>query len=109
MGVTDQFKWATMLVAEQLHFAIGGEASDFRLALDRAGQRRFEHCVKLVAMWARPYHRGSAKYDRLMQLLALVTPEKSPQTKYRDPESAAAVAIHNALDAELGDILRREP
>lgn len=109
VGVTNQFQWATKLVAEELHFVIAGEAMEFRMALDRAGQRRFEHCVWLVKHWSRPYHKGAAKYDRLMHLLRLVTPEKAPGTKYRNPQLAKAHVAQEALNAEFADAMRRDP
>lgn len=107
MGAVNQFEKAVELCCRDLGFDIAGEATAFRLALDRAGSRRFEHCVTLVKWWARPYHHGSDKYDRLMRLLWLVTPEKVG--KYRDQAVGAAVRAQDALEAELGDILRREP
>jgi hypothetical protein len=107
MGVVNQFEEARVLIAKELHFAIGGEASEFRAALDRAGSRRLEHCVKLVAMWVRPHHHGPDKYQRLMQLLRLVTPEKVG--KYRNPQAQAAVELHKSLDQELADTIARNP
>lgn len=107
MGVTNQFEEARALIAKELHFAIGGEASEFRSALDRAGSRRLAHCVTLVAMWARPHHKGADKYQRLMRLLQYVTPEKVG--KYRNAEAGAAVEAHKAMDQELADVLARQP
>jgi hypothetical protein len=107
MGVVNQFEEARALIAKELHFAIGGEASEFRSALDRAGSRRLEHCVILVRMWARDYHRGADKYQRLMRLLQLVTPEKVG--KYRNPEVEAAVEANRALDREFAARVAREP
>lgn len=107
MVVINQFEKAVELCRRDLGFDIAGEATAFRLALDRAGSRRFEHCVTLVKWWARPYHKGSDKYQRLMQLLRLVTPEKVG--KYRDQAVGAAMRAQEALNAELGDVLRREP
>lgn len=107
MGITNQFQWAVDLVAKELRFGISGDATAFRDALDRAGQRRFEHCVWLVKMWARPWHGGNDKYDRLMRLLRMVTPEKDG--KYRNAHAEAARASNEALDAELVGRLAREP
>lgn len=107
MGVKSQFEEARALIAKELHFSIGGEASEFRAALDRAGSRRLAHCVTLVAMWARPYHKGADKYQRLLRLLWLVTPEKVG--KYRNPEVEAAVGAHRAMDGELAERVAREP
>ena len=109
MGHTDEFALARELCAKELGFNIGGEASEFRMAIDRAGQKRTAHCITLVKWWARPYHKGVDKYTRLMQLLRLVTPEKGRGTKYRNPQVGAAVAAQNALNDELADVLRREP
>lgn len=106
MGVTNQFQEARVLIAKELHFIIGGEALEFRAVLDRAGSRRLAHCLTLVAMWARPYHRGADKYQRLMRLLQLVTPEKTG--KYRNAEVGAAVEAQKGLDKELAKVLRRE-
>lgn len=107
MGVTDEFNRARELISRELRFDLGGEASEFRLALDRAGYKRFEHCVTLTRMWARPWHKGQAKYDHLMALLRLVTPEKVGPL--RNKQAEAAKQINAQLDAELADILRREP
>lgn len=107
MGVTNQFEEAKALIAAKLHFSISGGATEFRSALDRAGKKRLEHCVMLVAMWARPHHRGLDKYDRLMRLLRLVTPEK--MGKYRNAEVEAARQAHNALDEEFATRVAREP
>lgn len=106
MGVPNQFQEARMLIAKELHFAIGGNASEFRSALEQAGIKRLEHCVKLVALWARPYHRGSDKYERLMELLRLVTPEKVG--KYRNPQVEAAVGLHETLDKEFMSAVTRD-
>lgn len=107
MGVLNQFEWAVDLVAKELRFRISGDAVEFRAALDRAGTRRFEHCVWLVKNWQRPYHKGAAKYDRLMKLLVMMTPEKVG--KYRDTTVEAAVASNETLERELADRLAREP
>jgi len=106
MGVVDQFSWAVDLIAEKLHFSISGEASEFRMALDRAGKKRMEHAVELVRLWARPGYSGESKYKRLMYILKLTTPEKVG--KYRNPAVGAAVRAQDALNAELGDILWRD-
>jgi hypothetical protein len=107
MGVVNQFEEARALIAKELHFAIGGEASEFRAALDRDGSRRLAHCVTLVAMWARPHHKGADKYQRLMRLLQLVTPEKVG--KYRNASVEDAVEASRVMDEELAARIAREP
>ncbi len=109
MGVADQFARANELLASKLAFKVEGEATTFRLALDRAGIKRFGLVVQILEMWQRPHNTGAQKYDRLMRLLALVTPDKAPGTKYRSPAVAAAHEAQDALKAELSDVLRREP
>lgn len=106
MGATNQFEEARVLIAKELHFVIGGEASEFRAALDRAGSKRLEHCVVLVRMWARPYHKGADKYQRLIRLLRMVTPEK--MGKYRDGRVGAAVELNKALDEEAMAAVARD-
>jgi hypothetical protein len=107
MGVVDHIAEAKQLVEDELRFRIVDGDAAFALAVDRAGKRRVNHCVELVKLWQRPTTTGRQKYDRLMQLLRLVTPEKVG--KYRNTETEAGLGLQAALDAELGDILRREP
>jgi len=109
MGHINQFEYARRLIAKELHFSISGEASDFQNALDRAGTKRLEHCVKLVSMWARPHNTGQDKYAKLMQLLRLVTPGKTPGTKYRNPAAGAGKLANDLMDRELASVLARNP
>lgn len=105
MGVVDQFNWAVDLMEEKLRFRLSGDATEFRLVLDRAGKKRFEHAVELVRLWARPDYKGASKYNRLMYILKLITPQKVG--KYRNAAVGAAVAAQEALDEELRDKLER--
>lgn len=109
MGVTNLVEHAKYRIAQELHFAIQSGDDAFLVALDRAGIRRFDLVIEIMKLWQRPGTPGRKKYDRMMQLLALVTLERSSGVKDRDPAIAAARATNTALDAELGDILRREP
>lgn len=109
MGVVDHIAEAKQLVEDELRFRIVDGDTAFAVAVDRAGKKRFSHCAALVKLWQRPTTTGRQKYDRLMELLRLVTPDKAPATKYRDPAVAAARQVQDAMDAELGEMLRREP
>jgi hypothetical protein len=107
MGVSNQFEEARELCRNKLGFDISGEAQAFRMLLDRAGKKRLELAVRGVELWQRPGVHGLAKYERLMKILELVTPPRAG--KPRNTAVGAAKEAHAALDAELGDILRREP
>jgi hypothetical protein len=106
MGVVDTIAEAKQLLEQELNFKLVSTPDEFLVAVDRAGKKRFKHCVELVKMWDRSHHTGRQKYDRLMALLRLVTPEKVG--KYRNAAVGAAVRVQDALDEELGEILRRE-
>lgn len=109
MGVTNEFDFARQLCRDELRFDIGGDATAFRALIERAGQRRVKHCVTLIGMWARPHHTGAQKYERLMRLLQMITPEKAPGTKYRDPQSQAGVEMNAEMDRQMANAIAREP
>jgi hypothetical protein len=74
MGAGNSIAEAKKLVETELRFRIVSGDTDFLLALDHAGMKRFRHCVELVKLWQRPTTTGRQKYDRLMELLRIVTP-----------------------------------
>ena len=103
MGITNHFAEANALLASELKFQLDPEAgnTEFRQLLALCGWARFEHCVTLTAMWAKPTAKGVHKYARLMDLLRMVRPEKVDGTKYRNPASAHGKEIHAQMDENL--------
>lgn len=101
MGVTDAFTKANALLASELGFQLDPSRGNtaFRTALYFAGWRRFEHCVALVKL-GDPKATPVDRVNRITQLMKLVTPPKSPDTQYRNPEAQAAVEQGRAMDAE---------
>lgn len=100
MGVTNAFAKANDLLFAELGYRLDPAADNlaFRQALFFAGWRRFEHCVTLCKMWARPTATGPQKHARLMDLMKLVTPGRNPATKYRNPAAGAAVQAGRLMD-----------
>lgn len=109
MGVTNIFTKANELLESELHIRVERDTPNlqFQLMLHRVGWERFEHCVHLVKLWMRPYHRGRQRYEKLMQLLREVAPEKVG--KYRNPRVEAAVQAETHALSEFLERIRREP
>lgn len=106
MGAGNQITEAKQILERELHFRIASGDTEFLSLFDRAGKKRFDHCVELVKLWARPHHNGRQKYDFLMSLMLRVTPEP---IRLRNKQAEAWRVYGRELDKELEDVLRREP
>lgn len=108
MGVTNAFEKANQLVAKELDFTIGGEATEFRQLLWRIGWARFEHCVGLTKLDSRKGAKGAQKYARLTDLMRHFA-RRVPAGKYRSPESERGRQLNMELDREMHERIAAEP
>jgi hypothetical protein len=114
MGVTDQFSQAN----EELRINLGyrldpANADQFRTAIAFCGMERFRLCLKLMVLRGPYGPRGvlltpKMKHDTLLALLRLTAPHKRPGTALRSPQTAAAIATHDQLDAEAMEAIARD-